>query len=170
VIPAVEINTDIGDIVGLWVHREIDDREYHKVIDEIKSQGGLVMLPHPYHKHSLPDDICEHVDLIEINNARAMPERNQMAAELAQKHNLPAVSGSDAHFSWEIGNSITIFEETPGSVEELKELILKGKREHKIRYSNPLGIIYSQLLKYWRHPGKLVERLSKFGRDKSGTR
>ena len=35
------------------------------------------MLPHPYHKHNLPDDICDHVELIEINNARAMPERNR---------------------------------------------------------------------------------------------
>lgn len=167
VIPAVEVNTDIGDIVGLWVDREIDVREYHEVIEAIRSQGGLVMLPHPYHKHNLPDDICELVDLIEINNARAMPERNRMAAELAEKYNVPAVSGSDAHFGWEIGNAFTIFEDIPGSVDQLKELMLKGKRTHRIKYSNPFGIICGQLLKYWRHPEKLGERLKKIGGGKS---
>jgi predicted metal-dependent phosphoesterase TrpH len=161
VIPAVEINTDIGDIVGLWVREEITVREYHQVIVAIKAQGGLAMLPHPYHKHNLPDDICEHVDLVEINNARAMPERNRMASEFAAKHNKPAVSGSDAHFLWEIGNSYTIFEDTPSTREELIETILKGQRMQHIKYSNPIGIIFGQLLKYWRHPEKLVQRIQK---------
>lgn len=167
VIPAVEVNTDIGDIVGLWVREEIEIREYREVVESIRSQGGLVMLPHPYHKHRLPDDICEHVDIIEINNSRAMPERNQQAAELARQNNVPAVSGSDAHFPWEIGNAITIFDKTPSSVNELKEIILKGPRSHRIKYSNPLGIMYGQLLKYWRHPEKIRERLRKLGKDKS---
>ena len=167
VIPSVEINTDIGDIVGLWVREEIKIREYHEVIDAIKAQGGIAMLPHPYHKHNLPEDICEHVDLVEIRNARAMASRNKMATELAQKHNMPTCSGSDAHFPWEIGNCYTIFENTPSSVDELKKMILEGKRSHHIKYSNPIGIIFGQLLKYWRNPEKVLERLEKIGKKKT---
>ena len=170
VIPAVEIATDIGDIVGLFMHREIEVREYHEVIKAMKAQGAIVMLPHPYHKHRLPDDIHELVDIVEIFNARAMPERNQLAAEFAEKHSLPAVAGSDAHFPWEIGNCVTEFAETPTSLEKLKEAIVKGRRENRIKYSNPFGIIGSQLLKYWRHPGKLWRRLKKLFGIKSGKR
>ncbi len=161
IIPSVEIFTDIGDIIGLFVNREIETREYHEIIDEIHNQGGLVMLPHPLYKHKFPDDLWELIDLIEINNSRAMPDWNKKAAELAHKYNIPAVSGSDGHFIWEIGNAITIFEETPSSREELIEMILKGKRTHQLKYSSPIGIICGQTLKYWRRPDKIVERLKK---------
>ena len=83
IIPAVEIKTDIGDIVGLFVRREINAREYHAVIEAIKKQAGLVMLPHPYHKHTLPDDLFELIDLVEINNARISADKNRAAVALA---------------------------------------------------------------------------------------
>ncbi|MCP4582914.1 MAG: PHP domain-containing protein [candidate division Zixibacteria bacterium] len=161
IIPSVEIYTDIGDIIGLFVDREIEAREYHEVIDEIHNQGGLVMLPHPFYKHKFPDDLWDMVDLIEINNSRAVPDWNVKAAELAVKHNIPAVSGSDGHFSWEIGNAITIFEDTPSSQEKLTEMILNGNRTHQLKYSSPIGIILGQTLKYWRRPDKIIERLKK---------
>ncbi len=156
VIPSVEIRTNIGDIVGLWVNQEIESREYHEVIEEIHGQSGLTTLPHPYHLHNLPDDICEHVDLVEINNARAMPGRNKMAAELAAKHNMPTCSGSDGHFTWEIGNAFTEFEDIPGSRDELKEIMFKGRRKNHVKYSNPIGILFGQTLKYWRRPDFLL--------------
>lgn len=167
IIPSVEINTDIGDIVGLWVNREIETREYHAVIEAIHDQGGIATLPHPYHKHNLPEDICEHVDLIEINNARAMASRNKLAHELAESHAIPTCSGSDAHFCWEIGNAYTEFEDTPGSRDELKEIILHGKRIEHINYSNPIGIILGQAIKYWRRPDMLLKRLEKLGGKKA---
>jgi predicted metal-dependent phosphoesterase TrpH len=168
VIPAVEIATDIGDIVGLFMHKEIAAREYHEVIEAMRAQGAIVMLPHPYHKHKLPDDIYELIDIVEIFNARAMPERNQMAVELAKKYNLPAVAGSDAHFPWEIGNCVTELSETPPSMDKLKIAIVEGERENHIKYSSPLGIMASQMLKYWRHPEKLWQRLKKLFGVKSG--
>lgn len=161
VIPAVEVATDIGDIVGLFVRDEISPREYHEVIKAIKNQGGLVMLPHPYHKHHLQNDLYGLIDIIEAYNARTVPQFNQKALELAQKYNLPVVAGSDAHFPWEIGNCVTVFADTPSSIEELKAIIVNGRRENRIRYSNPLGIIASQLLKYGRHPEKLLHRIKK---------
>ncbi len=166
IIPSVEINTDIGDIVGLWVHEEIETREYHEVIEAIHNQGGIATLPHPYHKHNLPDDICEYVDLVEINNARAMADRNKLAHELAERHNMPTCSGSDAHFGWEIGNAYTEFEDTPGSRDELKKILINGKRTNHITYSSPIGIICGQLLKYWRRPDLLLKRLEKLGKKK----
>lgn len=166
IIPSVEINTNLGDIVGLWVHEEIEAREYHEVIKAIKAQGGMTTLPHPFHKHKLPfpDDLFEMIDLIEINNSRAMPCRNRRAAKLAEKYNKPTCSGSDGHFPWEIGKAYAEFEETPSSIDQLKEILKKGKRTNHIKYSNPVGILIGQALKYWRRPDFFLKRLEKFGK------
>lgn len=161
IIPAIEVATDIGDIIGFYIRKEIKVREYHQVIDEIHAQKGLVILPHPYHKHELKDDLFQLVDLIEINNSRISEEKNQMAAELAQKHNLPTVSGSDAHFLWEIGNCTTVFENIPSSKDELIAEILKGKRTHRVKLSGKTNVIASQVLKYINKPESLKKRLSK---------
>ncbi|MCD6161201.1 MAG: PHP domain-containing protein [candidate division Zixibacteria bacterium] len=161
IIPAVEVKTDIGDIIGLYVRQEIESREYHRVIEEIRSQKGLVILPHPYHKHELKNDLFDLIDLIEINNARLSKQKNQLAKELAGKHGLPVVSGSDAHFPWEIGKCAAIFDNTPSSKEEFIETILKGERTHKVELSGKINIIASQVIKYLRRPESLLERLSK---------
>lgn len=161
IIPAIEVKTDIGDIIGIYVRQEITVREYHQVIEEIRAQNGLVILPHPYHKHDLKDDLFDLIDLIEINNARVSQHKNQLAKELAEKHNLPAVSGSDAHFPWEIGKCMTVFDNTPSSKEEFIEMILKSERTHKVELSGKSVVIVSQLLKYLRRPESLLERLNK---------
>ena len=159
VIPAVEIKTDIGDIIGLFIRKEIEATEYHTVIDQIHKQGGLVMLPHPYHKHDLKDDIYELLDLIEINNARTTAKNNQLAEELAKQYNVAGVSGSDAHFPWEIGRCVTIFDETPSTREELVNIILKGKRTHRNQLTGKINIVISQLIKYLRKPTSILRRL-----------
>jgi predicted metal-dependent phosphoesterase TrpH len=159
VIPAIEVKTDIGDIIGLFMRNDINESEYHKVIEHIRRQNGLVMLPHPYHGHRLNDDLFELVDLIEINNARLTADKNAMAKKLAEKYKIAAVSGSDAHFAWEIGRSVTMFENTPSSRDELIDMILNGKRTHKIRLTSQWNIILSQLLKYIKNPKSFFKRI-----------
>jgi predicted metal-dependent phosphoesterase TrpH len=158
VIPAIEVKTDIGDIVGLFIRNEIDVRKYHQVIEQIRSQGGLIMLPHPYHKHQLKDDLFNMIDLIEINNGRISAEKNNKAKELAKKYNIAEVSGSDAHFSWEIGRCVTVFDNTPSSREELIKTILNGERNHKVCLTDKKSVILSQLLKYIRRPRSILGR------------
>ena len=159
VIPAVEVKTDIGDIIGLFMRKEIESTEYRAVIKEIRTQDGLVMLPHPYYKHKLTDDLYDKIDLIEINNARLLSEMNRKAEKLAEKHNIAAVSGSDAHFPWEIGRCVTVFEETPLTRDEFIDLILHGKRTHKAGNSGIVNTVLSQLIKYIRRPKAILERL-----------
>jgi len=159
VIPAVEVKTDIGDVIGLFTRKEIEAAEYHAVIEQIKKQGGLVMLPHPYHKHNLRDDIYELLDLIEINNARTTAENNQLAEKLANQHNIAGVSGSDAHFPWEIGRCVTIFDEAPSTREEFINMILNSDRVHKCQLTGKASIVASQLIKYLRKPTSILQRL-----------
>ena len=50
VIIGSEIRTEKGDVIGLFLNEEITSKYFDEVVDEIKSQGGLVVLPHPYKK------------------------------------------------------------------------------------------------------------------------
>ncbi|MEM2899900.1 MAG: PHP domain-containing protein, partial [Thermoplasmata archaeon] len=70
VISGTEIATDYGDIIGLYIDEEIRARRCLEVIDEIHTQGGLVVLPHPYKGHILNDEVLSRIDLIEVFNGR----------------------------------------------------------------------------------------------------
>lgn len=104
VIVGSEVQTEIGDIIGLYLNDEIKSRVLIEVITEIKSQGGIVVLPHPYRGHKLNQYIIEHSDAIEVFNGRSTTKENTKALELAKRYNKPFTAGSDAHFASEIGN------------------------------------------------------------------
>jgi len=104
VIVGSEVQTEIGDIIGLYLSDEIKSRISIEVIAEIKNQGGVVVLPHPYRGHKLNQYIIEHSDAIEVFNGRSTAEENFKALELAKRYNKPFTAGSDAHFAAEIGN------------------------------------------------------------------
>lgn len=99
-----EIQTEIGDIIGLCLNEEIKSRISIEVLEEIKDQGGFVVLPHPFRGHKLNRYIVEHSDAIEVFNGRSTVEENSKALELARSYNKPFTAGSDAHFAAEIGN------------------------------------------------------------------
>ena len=96
VIVGAEYYTDAGDIIGLFLHEEIQTRDSSQLIDEIHRQGGIALLPHPYHGHDLTSTLAEKVDIIEAFNARESPGNNQKALEFAKKWNKPALCASDA--------------------------------------------------------------------------
>jgi len=103
VIVGSEISTEVGDITGLFLSEEIKSRNSMEVIEEIKKQGGIVVLPHPCRGHKLSEKIVKRVDAIEGFNARTNKQNNIEAVRLAEKYNKPIVAGSDAHFASEIG-------------------------------------------------------------------
>lgn len=109
VIVGAEISTEVGDIIGLFLHKEILSRKFADVVEEIQSQSGLVLLSHPFKGHKLDEIDFNKIDLIEGYNSRLHPRENQKAIELAEGKNIPIVAGSDAHFYSEIGNCRTIY-------------------------------------------------------------
>ena len=48
VIVGSEITTDRGEVIGLFLSEEIAPGNFGDVIAEIRDQGGLVILPHPF--------------------------------------------------------------------------------------------------------------------------
>lgn len=114
VIVGCEIYTDIGDIIGLFLEQEIKSRDHMGVIREIKDQGGIVVLPHPYRSHKLNPQLIENVDAIEAFNSINNESENIKASKLAEKYKKPILAGSDAHFASEIGNATSAID---GSLE-----------------------------------------------------
>ena len=130
VIIGSEIKTEIGDIIGLFLNEEITSKRFDEVVDEIKSQDGIVVLPHPYKKNrDIPNELLKKVDLIETLNGRLSPELNYKARTLAKNRGMPIIGGSDAHISKSIGSVRTIFnceKHAIHDVEDVKQLLLHG--------------------------------------------
>lgn len=123
VIVGAEIKTEYGDITGLFLENEIRTSNFEEVIEEIKSQGGLSVLAHPYRQYKNPEEIVDRVDLVEAFNARSRKADNARAYELATKFKKPVTAGSDAHFGFEIGRGRTIVNS------KVKVELKKGKTE-----------------------------------------
>ncbi len=103
VIVGAEIKTDCGDIIGLNLNEEIKVTDWHEVIRGVRSQGGIVVLPHPYHDHTCVEEIAQCVDFIESWNSRCTPKENSNAELLAVSSGKKIIYGSDAHSVSEIG-------------------------------------------------------------------
>jgi glycosyltransferase involved in cell wall biosynthesis len=151
VIVAEEVKTaDQGEVIGLFIEKKIPrGMTLEKTIAEIKRQGGLVYVPHPFDRlHSVPDyehllGVLDDVDAIEVFNPRvAISEFNEEAVRFAAKYRIPAGAGSDAHVPQGLG-SVRIrmrdFNDPPEFLQALREADI-------IR--NPASLLYVQALKF----------------------
>ena len=143
VIIGAEISTEMGDIIGLFLEKDIESRTGMEVIDEIHRQGGIAVLPHPYKGHKLLNEECiRKIDVIECFNSRTSRENNRKARDLAERFKKPAIGGSDAHFCSEIGACKVILKST-----DIRNEIMNGKIELKTVYT-PLAMqSVSQMVK-----------------------
>lgn len=112
VILSEEIKSTAGDIIGLFLSEPIPrDMSPGETVGAIKEQGGLVLVPHPFDSlrrsalgRAAVDSICEHIDILEVFNARTLRSRdNDAARAYAHEHGLVASVGSDSHIPREVG-------------------------------------------------------------------
>jgi predicted metal-dependent phosphoesterase TrpH len=108
VIVGSEIATNAGDITGIFLTKEVESRLFDEVVREIKQQGGKTILNHPYKGHDLSKIDYSMIDYIEGYNSRLDEKHNKKAVELAQKHHIPIIAGSDSHLYAEIAKCKTI--------------------------------------------------------------
>jgi predicted metal-dependent phosphoesterase TrpH len=151
VIVAEEVKTaEQGEVIGLFIEEKIPrGLTLQETIAEIKRQGGLVYVPHPFDRmHSVPDyehllDVLDDVDAIEVFNPRvAITEFNDEAARFAAKYRIPAGAGSDAHVPQGLGSVRIRMREFNGPQEFLESL-----RDADI-IRNPASLLYVQALKF----------------------
>lgn len=109
-IKGIEAKTDIGDIIGLFVSKDLKSRKAEYLLDEIHDQGGVAILAHPfkYMKYIdyYPTKLLEKIDAVEVVNARwedlhfftMNPKVNQLLSAVRGRS-----AGSDSHFPFEVG-------------------------------------------------------------------
>lgn len=130
----IELKRDgktIGEILGYFLKEEInpEGKNIETIIQEIKKQGGIAIIPHPFYWIKPFKDLEKYknlIDGIEVFNSRSQTKRGNIKSfEFAQKNNLPLTAGSDAHSCFDIGNAY--LEAKAKSPEEFKEAILKRR-------------------------------------------
>jgi PHP-associated/PHP domain len=151
VIVAEEVKTaGQGEVIGLFIEEKIArGMTLQETITEIKRQGGLVYVPHPFDRlHSVPDyehllAVIDDVDAIEVFNPRiAIAEFNDEAVRFAAKYRIPAGAGSDAHVPQGLGSVRIRMRDFDGPEEFLESL-----RDADI-VRNPASLLFVQALKF----------------------
>lgn len=149
VIVGEEIRTTKGDVIGLFLTERVPYvLPLPEAVALIKSQGGLVYLPHPFDPGRSTLDpatsarLCADgiADVVEVFNAKIEnQEWNRRAAELAARYDLPGGAGSDAHDPEGIGAAyLTMpdFDGPGGFLSALRNASVVGEyRPHAIRYA-----------------------------------
>jgi glycosyltransferase involved in cell wall biosynthesis len=157
VIVAEEVKTaDQGEVIGLFIEEKIPrGMTLQETIAEIRRQGGLVYVPHPFDRmHAVPDyehllDVVEDIDAMEVFNPRvAFAAFNEEAARFAAKYRIVAGAGSDSHVAQGLG-SVKIrmrdFDGPEEFLESLRDADIVRKRQ---------SLLYVQALKFIQTRGK----------------
>lgn len=157
VIPAMEITSTKGHIVALGITEEIEKgKPPAQTIDEIRSQGGIAIVPHPFvrYREGLCDSVKDlDIDAIETLNSRyILGVSNWRARKLAEKRGIPQIGSSDAHFLGAVGSCVTEIE-ADLSIDSVLKAILSGKTKV---YGNrtPIPLIMKEVIKK-----KIINRL-----------
>lgn len=131
IIVGQEVSSGDGDIIGLFLDQKIPSGLGIKAtIDNIKSQGGIVYLPHPFDefrksavKLKDAEQVKDRIDIIEIFNSRTFNSKyNAMALDFAEKNDIAIAVGGDAHHPLELGNSYMVMEDFDGPESFLKSV------------------------------------------------
>jgi hypothetical protein len=128
VVVGSEIKTDRGEVIGYFLEEEVDRGEFHEVVENIRSQGGIAVVSHPFDpfrpkSFSPRDEDAPYLDGVEVCNSRCVLSRtNKKALRYAERHGLLMTAGSDAHTLQEIGSAGVV-------VDDPEDIRKKGKAE-----------------------------------------
>lgn len=151
VIIGQEILTKDGEIIGLFLKDHIKiGMSLKETILEIKRQGGISYLPHPFDKTTRktaanPDifeKLVDEIDIVEVHNGRTIiPTDNRTAQEFATKYKKTFGVGSDSHTKYEYGRNYIEMEDFKSPSDFLKAIKL-GKLNKSV--VNPLVFIITK--------------------------
>jgi predicted metal-dependent phosphoesterase TrpH len=157
VIVAEEVKTaDEGEVIGLFLEEKIPrGMTMAETIAEIKRQGGLVYVPHPFDRfHTVPDyehllKIVEDIDILEVFNPRiAFSAFNEEAERFAAKYRIVPGAGSDSHVAQGLGSVAIRLRDFEGPEE-----FLESMRDADIVQKHK-NLIYVQALKFLQTTGR----------------
>jgi predicted metal-dependent phosphoesterase TrpH len=153
VLVGEEIRTADGDLIAVFLERAVaPGRPARDTIAEVRDQGGLVGIPHPFDRFRgsmLRDQRLEAigplVDWVEAYNARVVAgSGNERAAAFARELGLPGVAVSDAHSVVEVGVAYSVLRGDPSTPDGLRAALadldlVPGRASYIVRTLTPLA-------------------------------
>jgi predicted metal-dependent phosphoesterase TrpH len=113
-IPACEIKTNKGEVIGYFMKRKIKSTKFENVLNELKKQNAKISIPHAFDTVRRSSAVCDKyiiiknknkIDYLELNRRSLFS--NKKVLSFAKKYNFKLIAGSDAHWLWEIGKYYT---------------------------------------------------------------
>ncbi len=150
-----EVQTEIGDVIGLFIAKPLKSNKADNLIDEIHDQGGIAVLAHPFkYTTCYPMKILEKIDAIEIINARWKdlsqfthnPKVNQLLSMVKGRS-----AGSDSHFPFEVGRAHWVTPDIKSQDDLKKSICTNTGHAHANCYSDWLDEL-SQGAKFLKNP------------------
>lgn len=133
IIVGEEIMSTGGEIIGLYLTERVAPRlSPLETIKEIKRQGGIVYIPHPFESirkglhPGVMEELVHDLDIIEVCNGRAfLQNRSAQAVVWAKLNRVIGAASSDAHGVRGLGRTYTDVPELPHK-DNLVSLLAKG--------------------------------------------
>ena len=128
IITGMEVSTNKGHVIGLFLDSPIKSKDFKETLIEIKNSNGLTYIPHPNRKNNGVSikNIRENIDLIDLieyqNTYSLIKDMKLIDEEFKNKAVLFA--STDSHKIEMIGSVITIIDNKEQI--ETRELLLKN--------------------------------------------
>lgn len=134
IIVGEEIMTSGGEIIGLYLEKPIHaGLSPLETVKQIKDQGGIVYVPHPFESvrsgihPGVLEELIDYIDIIEICNGRAfLQNRSAQAVIWAKLNRIIGAASSDAHGARGLGKTYTRVPELPSNDVELLNALSHG--------------------------------------------
>ena len=121
IVVGEEVMSTAGEIVGLYLRTRVrPGLSPQETVQQIKEQGGLVYIPHPFETirkglhPSVLEELIDYIDVIEVCNGRALLQnRSEQAVIWAKLNHVVGAASSDAHGVKGLGRTYTRVKELP---------------------------------------------------------
>ncbi len=131
VIVGEEIMTTEGEVIGLFLGHAVPPHlTALQTMQEIKTQGGLVYIPHPFETvrkglhPAILEELADYIDIIEVCNGRAFfQNRSEQAVVWARLNHKLGAASSDAHGIKGLGKTYTSVSAIPTRENLLDQLV-----------------------------------------------
>jgi glycosyltransferase involved in cell wall biosynthesis len=134
IVPGMEITSEVGDIIALFIQKPIHAVDLEGIVREVREQDGLLYLPHPFRgRRSIALELIKSMDIFEVYNGRSQGINYNDDAfgdaeivQFAQEHGLSGMGGSDAHKPNELMRTLTYVPDFK-NLDELKTILKSGE-------------------------------------------
>ena len=135
-VPGIEVTTTVGHLLVIGPdppRRTVPgERTPEEVVSRAHEDGCVAVVAHPYRRSRVRESDAAF-DAVEINGKH--PGNADRVRELAESLGVPVVGGSDAHYPFEVGRTVTRFEAADPTPESVVTAIREGAVEVAVRNS-----------------------------------